>query len=105
MSESRDHAPSISSALDWSVAPDGWRPLADPAEDGEPVEGLLSDGRVTEAEWWGPVPEELWDAAGDGSGLAWAASFDDRPDSPTLIGWRPYSSAKQEVGANSRDEP
>ena len=67
----------------------GWRDLSEKAEEGEAVEGLLSNRRTTEAEWWGPVPEELWDGGGDGSGWAWVGTLDFNPDD-SLIAWRPY---------------
>lgn len=66
----------------------GWRPLDQRADEFFEVEGLLSNGRVTVAEWWGPVPEELWDATGDGSGWAWDSAL--ILDDTTLIGWRPF---------------
>lgn len=73
---------------------EGWRPLSELPGNGEQVEGLLSDGHTTEAEWWGPVPEALWDAKGDGSGWAYSATGFLSPEwdnGVTLIGWRPYA--------------
>jgi hypothetical protein len=75
--------------VDWATAPDGWLPLAQPPTDGEDVEGLLSNGRTTEAEWWGSVPEELRDASGDGSGWAWSDGLTFCPE-VTIVAWRPW---------------
>jgi hypothetical protein len=71
--------------------PEGWRSLDDaPGEDVE-VDGLLSDGSCATAEWWGPVPEELWGPDGqDGSGWVWnAAGLSNFGAGLELIAWRP----------------
>lgn len=52
--------------------PEGWTRLDDLPPEGADIEGLLTNGRIVDAEWWGPVPEELWGPNGeDGSGWAW----------------------------------
>lgn len=73
-----------------SPAPDVWRHLGLHPEDGEEVEGLLMDGSRTRAEWWGPVPEELWDGYGDGSGWAWQMAMSDLGKENDLVAWRPF---------------
>lgn len=90
-------------------AAEGWRSLDDLSEDGVPVEGLLSNGRVTEAEWWGPVPLELQTTDSDGSGWAWDCGGWYDTDTH-LIAWRPYAVAPKasppsSEGEGSRDEP
>lgn len=80
--------------------PEGWNSLDEEALEAEPVEGLLSDGTVVHAEWWGPVPSEMckpgeWDGSGwgfEGSGL------ENFGRDATLVAWRPWTGP-------ARDEP
>ncbi len=69
---------------------EGWRSLDESPEDGADVEGLLASGAVVDAEWWGPVPEELWDSTNwDGSGWAWSAGgLPSWGAGEELIAWR-----------------
>lgn len=83
-----------------SRVPKGWRGLGCfPLEGGE-VDGLLSNGKVADAEWWGPVPEALWGPDGnDGSGWVWNASgLADFGAGLELVAWRPRSSPPISLG-------
>ena len=72
----------------------GWRSLDVLPEESDAVEGLMASGRTTQAEWWGPVPEELQSPDSDGSGWAYAADLDDLASSDALIAWRPAAPAQ-----------
>lgn len=82
-------------AQERSPTPPGWNSLDEPPGDGDLVEGLMASGRTADAEWWGPVPEELQTPHWDGSGWAFdALPFDDLGASEELIAWRPYPAAR-----------
>lgn len=63
-----------------------WMPTDTHPDEGDVCEGLLASGKIVQAEWWGPVPEELWGQYGDGSGWAYEANLGDLKD--YLVGWR-----------------
>lgn len=72
--------------------PEGWRSLTELPDDEDAVQGLLADGTIVHAEWWPPVPEELWGKGGhDGSGWAFeAAGLPAFGRDAELIAWRPH---------------
>lgn len=67
--------------------PEGWFPLTTLPPEGEPVEGLLSDGTTTAAEYWaGPDERPDWGGWGWDMTLRFA-SGDWTPDLD-LVAWR-----------------
>ena len=76
-----------------SEIPEGWNSLDVRAPEAEPVEGLLSNGTIVHAEWWGPVPQELY-KPGEWDGSGWGFEGSCLPDfgrDAELIAWRPWS--------------
>jgi len=71
----------------------GWRKLDELPAEGETVDGLLSTGRIADAEYWeGPPGKEL-----EWGGWAWEGDLATLGDHSELVAWRPKPTNPPEV--------